>query len=99
MKKEDLNTNTFVGEASIIITFGLTSKFSFTFSISILFEFEIIIPNTRKTILNNWGSYNLFNHENFHYLKRATEGYEIRHVGCSQYEPAFPSTEDTLFVM
>ena len=53
MKKEDLNTNTFVGEASIIITFGLTSKFSFTFSISILFEFEIIIPNTRKTILNN----------------------------------------------
>ena len=53
MKKEDLNTNPFVGQASIIITFGLTSKFSFTFSISILFEFEIIIPNTRKTILNN----------------------------------------------
>jgi len=33
-------------------------------------------------------------HRYFQYLKKATEGYKIHHV-----ESAFPSTEDTLYVM
>ena len=56
MKKEDLNASLYFcgGGFNNYILFGLTSKLPFTFSISILFE--IIIPNTRKTILNNYGS-------------------------------------------